>query len=241
MLARYPEEAWHGGTVQVIRPGVLHLLRGQVYEIEGKTFFAMGGAACHDLYNGVLEMDDPDFERKYRELRFARKFFRINHVSWWEGELPTGETLDAAWENLLLHGKKVDYVLSHCAPTRVQAVDGAYLMGRNYDFKNNTSAMLVHAAPKDGYASVAFAALDNVKANAADASLKSKLSCLAAPFLCLDGVNEKGMAIAVLTLDSEPTRQSTGKQTIATTLAIRLVLDRAATTEEAVQLLANIS
>ena len=50
-------------------------------------------------------------------------------------------------------------------------------------------------------------------------------------------MNEKGVSIAVLTLDSEPTLQSTGKPTIATTLAIRLVLDRAATTQEAVDLL----
>ena len=50
-------------------------------------------------------------------------------------------------------------------------------------------------------------------------------------------MNEKGVSIAVLTLDSEPVRQNTGKPVISTTLAIRLVLDRAATTEEAVELL----
>ena len=49
--------------------------------------------------------------------------------------------------------------------------------------------------------------------------------------------HEKGVSIAVLTLDSEPVNQSTGKQKIFTTLAIRLVLDRAATTQEAVDLL----
>ena len=124
-----------------------------------------------------------------------------------------------------------------CSAFGVQTVEGDYLMGRNYDFKNDTSAMLVYATPKGGYKSVAFAALDNVGANDADKDLRSKLSCLAAPFLCLDGVNEKGMAIAVLTLDSQPARQNTGKPTIATTLAIRLVLDRAATTAEAVDLL----
>ena len=41
----------------------------------------------------------------------------------------------------------------------------------------------------------------------------------------------------MLTLDSEPVNQDTGKQKIFTTLAIRLVLDRAATTQEAVELL----
>lgn len=66
------------------------------------------------------------------------------------------------------------------------------LMGRNYDFKLDTSAMLVHCAPKVGYESIAFAALDNVHANNPFADAKSRLACLAAPFVCLDGVNEKG-------------------------------------------------
>ena len=47
-------------------------------------------------------------------------------------------------------------------------------MGRNYDFKNDTSAMLVYCTPKDGYASVAFAALDNINANTPDASMAKK-------------------------------------------------------------------
>ena len=60
-----------------------------------------------------------------------------------------------------------------------------------------------------------------------------------APFACLDGVNERGMSIAVLTLDSAPTHQVSGRQHINTALAIRLVLDRAASTQEAVELLAR--
>ena len=126
-----------------------------------------------------------------------------------------------------------------CSAFSVNDTDNNNLMGRNYDFKNDSSAMLVYSTPKDGYKSVAFAALDNISANTADASLKSRLACLTAPFVCLDGMNEKGVSIAVLTLDSEPTKQNTGKPTIATTLAIRLVLDKAASTEEAVELLKN--
>ena len=89
----------------------------------------------------------------------------------------------------------------------------------------------------NGYKSIAFAALDNLGANQADASTKAKIASLLAPFACLDGINEKGVSIAVLTLDSEPTKQATGKPILATTMAIRLVLDRAATTAEAVELL----
>lgn len=116
---------------------------------------------------------------------------------------------------------------------------GEQLVGRNYDFHGDTSAMLVHAKPKNGYESIGFCALSNLKDNVADASIKARMACLTAPFICLDGMNEKGVTIAVLALDSDKTAQSTGKQTIPTTLAIRLVLDRAASTEEAVNLLAS--
>lgn len=120
LLATYPVENWHGGKVQAIRKNVLHLMRGQIYEIEGQTFFIMGGAACHDTYNGVLDMDDPEFTQKYQRLKNARKFFRINHLSWWEQELPTESEISAAYETLCAYGKKVDYVLSHCAPSKMQ-------------------------------------------------------------------------------------------------------------------------
>ena len=124
-----------------------------------------------------------------------------------------------------------------CSAFTLTNTDGDVQMGRNYDFKNDTSAMLVYCTPRNGYKSVAFAAMDNVSDNAPTASLKGRFASLAAPFICLDGMNEKGVSIAILTLDSKPVRQNTGKPTIFTSLVVRLVLDRAATTQEAVNLL----
>ncbi len=124
-----------------------------------------------------------------------------------------------------------------CSAFNMTTADGNNLMGRNYDFKKNTSAMLLYCSPKDGYKSVAFAALNNVKADEPLSSISKKLSTLTAPFICLDGMNEKGVSIAVLVVDSEPVFQQTEKSNIFTTLAIRLVLDRAATTDEAIELL----
>lgn len=124
-----------------------------------------------------------------------------------------------------------------CSAFGITTTDGDNIMGRNYDFRYDTSAMLVYCSPEDGYSSVAFAALDNISVSVADEGIKSKLACLTAPFICLDGMNEKGVSIAVLTLDSEPTAQDTDKPNICTTLAIRLILDRAASTEEAIELL----
>lgn len=109
-------------------------------------------------------------------------------------------------------------------------------MGRNYDFKRDTSAMMVKCRPNNGLASLAFCALDNLSVNNPLNSESDRATCLASPFVCLDGINEKGVSIAVLTLDSQPTKQNTGKKKISTSLAIRLVLDNASSVDEAVEL-----
>ena len=140
-------------------------------------------------------------------------------------------------ESLPLIPAKINVPDYGCTSFTLTDTDGDVNMGRNSDFRTDTSAMMVYCTPKDGYKSVAFAALDNISANVPDESMAKKLATLTAPFICLDGMNEKGVSISVLTLDSEPVRQNTGKPVIATTLAIRLVLDKAATTEEAVELL----
>lgn len=127
-----------------------------------------------------------------------------------------------------------------CSAFRVHAADGTVLMGRNYDFRDDTSALMVRTSPEDGYAAIAFCALNTIMGNnVADAGEVNRAGCLFGPFASYDGINEKGVSIAVLTLDSEPTDQQTGKPVINTSLAIRLVLDRAASTQEAVDLLSS--
>jgi choloylglycine hydrolase len=123
-----------------------------------------------------------------------------------------------------------------CSSFCVTDTEGHAIMGRNYDFHADTSALMVCCAPKDGYKSVAMAALDNVHVQEIS-STRDKLATLASPYICLDGMNEKGVSISILMVDSEPVAQATEKPDIFSTLAIRLVLDRTATTQEAVDML----
>ena len=37
-LNEYPVEQWHGGNAHKIRPHVIHLMRGQAFELQGRTF-----------------------------------------------------------------------------------------------------------------------------------------------------------------------------------------------------------
>ena len=51
---------------------------------------------------------------------------------------------------------------------------------------------------------------------------------MGAPYFPLDGINEKGLAVGVLQLQAEATNQNTEKVDVDTTLAIRILLDKAA-------------
>ena len=103
-----------------IRPHVIHLMRGQAFELQGRTFFTMGGAQSHDIADGILDMDSPDFYERYDSMRRNRGQFRINHISWWQEELPSDEEYAEARQTLKRLDWKVDYIITHCAPTAIQ-------------------------------------------------------------------------------------------------------------------------
>lgn len=92
LLDKYPVEEWNGGKVHKISDRVIHLMRGQVYNIFGTTFFTMGGAESTD------------------------KEYRKEGESWWARELPSDEEYEEALRNLEKVNFEVDIVLTHCAP-----------------------------------------------------------------------------------------------------------------------------
>lgn len=119
ILDSYPVEEWHGGKVHFIKPSIIHLMRGQVFDIDGLKFFTFGGAASHDISDGVLEIDDP----RVKEWRDdPDKMYRINHISWWEREMPNQEEMDEGVKNLAEHNNKVDFILTHCTASSTAAL-----------------------------------------------------------------------------------------------------------------------
>lgn len=96
LLNNNPVQQWHGGKVHRISDSIIHLMRGQVFEIDGKSFFTIGGAESHD------------------------KADRILGKSYWSNELPSESEYTEALRNLQNHGYKVDYIITHCATTALQ-------------------------------------------------------------------------------------------------------------------------
>ncbi len=108
-LYNYPIEEWKGGKVHKIRDSVLHLMRGEIFDIDNKKIFAFGGAKSHDIQDGILNLDE---EEKIYEYRKRGAYFRIRDFSWWDLELPIEEEIQNGISNLEKVNYKVDYVIS---------------------------------------------------------------------------------------------------------------------------------
>lgn len=99
-LNAYPVDEWNGGKVHFISDDLIHLMRGQVFEIDGTKFFTFGGAYSVD------------------------KLFRTPGFSWFPQEIPTKQEYEEGWNNLEKHDWTVDYILTHAGPREVVAEIG---------------------------------------------------------------------------------------------------------------------
>lgn len=117
---------FHGGKAHKIRENIYHLMRGYIFEFCGKSFWTFGGAASHDIDDGILDVDDfadeEEFKETYKRWDKEGKMFRVKHYSWWEQEMPSSEEMMFGLKTLEEHGDKVDYIITHCCPAEVASI-----------------------------------------------------------------------------------------------------------------------
>lgn len=99
-LNSYGVDEWNGGKVHFIENDIIHLMRGQIFHIDGTTFFTFGGAYSID------------------------KMDRTEGITWFPEEIPTRKEYEEGWRNLEKVDFKVDYILSHTGPREVVAAMG---------------------------------------------------------------------------------------------------------------------
>ena len=97
LLNNYRETMWNGGRVHRISGNLLHLQRGQIFNIEGVKIFTFGGGESAD-----------------RDLR-------DEHTTWWREELPTPAEMAEGAENIDEVDCEVDVVLTHEPPSLVKS------------------------------------------------------------------------------------------------------------------------
>ena len=88
---------WHGGMVHRIKGNLIHLMRGQVFSIEGNSFFTFGGGESTD------------------------KDMRLDSGNWWREEEPTPQEMAEGAKKLDSLGCKVDYIITHEPPSLVKS------------------------------------------------------------------------------------------------------------------------
>ncbi len=98
LLRGFPESEAFGGKVQSLGGNVYHLLRGEIYELEGKRIFAFGGGES------------------------SEKEFRREQDCFWDDEMPTAAEMEHAVNNLNRCGRKVDYIITHEAPVAAKGL-----------------------------------------------------------------------------------------------------------------------
>ena len=92
ILNSYTPYRWKGGNAHKIADNIYHLMRGEVFTLENKTFFIMGGGESEDR-----DMREPG-------------------ISWWEEEMPNAEEIKNAQDNLKDNECRVNYILTYEAP-----------------------------------------------------------------------------------------------------------------------------
>ncbi len=96
LLYTYPVVSWHGGEVHKIRNNIFHLMRGQLYDIDGKTVFSLGGG------------ENPDLELKDDEEITERP------------EVPTRDEMLKGVSSMEKAGYKVDFIVTHEPPAKIR-------------------------------------------------------------------------------------------------------------------------
>ncbi len=128
-----------------------------------------------------------------------------------------------------------------CSTISASDGTGGSLFGRNFDW-GYCYAMIVQTAPPEGYASISTVNMDflNIGLDSFPEEMRMRILSAAAPYAPMDGMNEKGLCVAVLMIEDRPAfSQDMGKPDLTTTTAVRLLLDQAASVDEAVELLSQ--
>ena len=130
----------------------------------------------------------------------------------------------------------------NCTSFQAAQADGeGFWYGRNYDFFKNPTMVTV-SRPKKGYASIAVSDMSHFgySLEKLPKGFMASLSCLAAVYAPVDGINEKGLCTSIMALPKQASRQDTEKHNVGTTIIMRLWLDRCATVQEALDLLETV-
>ena len=113
-IARLEKETyWNGGKIGLLPYGIIHLLRGEIYNINGRIIGVCGGANSIDLWH------------------------RTEGISWWREEEITDNDIDNFMAAANKYNNKIDMMLSHDAPASMIPIIKLYSGVNDGDISNS--------------------------------------------------------------------------------------------------------
>lgn len=97
LLEKCRMTVWNGGKVHRVSGNLFHMMRGQIFTIEGYRIFTFGGGESTD-----------------REMR-------TEHISWWKEEMPTPAELEEGAKAIDEVDCDVDFIITHEPPSIVKS------------------------------------------------------------------------------------------------------------------------
>jgi len=127
-----------------------------------------------------------------------------------------------------------------CSAFTAATPEGQRLFGRNFDY-DETDVLVFYTKPKEGYASYGVTDLTFFDIGTSGGfegdSAPAKALMLVAPYVTMDGINEAGVGVGILQLDIDELHQDNGRSDLLIFAAIRGILDKCATVDEALAFL----
>lgn len=130
-----------------------------------------------------------------------------------------------------------------CSAFTAQTLEADRLFGRNYDLSKTNTCIVFTEATEGRHATISTVDLQflGMDVDQDVEGLMNKVTCLAAPYAPLDGVNDAGVSCGIFMSYQGgetivPTDLNTDKPDITSTTLLRLILDYADNVEEAVEI-----
>jgi len=125
----------------------------------------------------------------------------------------------------------------HCSSVFLRSSDGTCYFARNQDYHND-AFLILRIHDHRGLASIALIDLEYLNLNRNDldqTSLIQRIPLLFAPYYAFDGINRHGVAVGIMSVDDRPvvTGHDASKPDVINTTLMRIILDNAKSTEDA--------
>ncbi len=205
-----------------------------VWHNELSTFFSM---------KQLCARDDAHKDGSVYEIHVKGGFYLEDYIA--QGGSKTDAELIAFITNHITKGlipMKISESSIACSSFTAKTPDGDRLFARNYDFSKTNTCIVITEANPGRHASVSTVDLQflGIPCDGDVSTLMQKITCLGAPFVPLDGVNDAGVACGIyMTYQGEggvATDQNTDKPDLNSTMLLRLILDYADDVDEAVEI-----